>query len=224
MAAALPELVELDINPLLADADGVVALDARMRLAPAPADKDPLDRLAILPYPEALERRVDSAFGPLLLRPIRPEDAPAHVAFFHALSQEDVHYRMFGMMRELSPAQLARFTQIDYAREMAFIATRRDAAGADETLGVVRLQADPDNVAGEFAIVVRSDLKGKGLGRLLMTCLLDYCNMRGLAILHGVALAGNLRMHELARACGLRLHAAEDGTVEMALALHGAAQ
>jgi acetyltransferase len=219
MAADLPELMELDINPLLADAGGVVALDARMRLAPVPAGRDPLDRLAILPYPAALERRVDSTLGPLLLRPIRPEDAPAHVAFFHALTPEDVHYRMFGMMRELSPAQLARFTQIDYAREMAFIATRRAAAGPDETLGVVRVQADPDNLVGEFAIAVRSDLKGRGLGRLLMACLLDYCRARGLASLRGTALAGNVRMHELARACGFQLLQGEDGTVEMRLAL-----
>ncbi|MFC5547085.1 GNAT family N-acetyltransferase [Massilia aerilata] len=219
MAAGLPELVELDINPLLADADGVVALDARMRLAPVPAGQDPLARLAILPYPAELERRVDSALGPLLLRPIRPEDAPAHVAFFHGLSQEDVHYRMFGMMRELSAAQLARFTQIDYAREMAFIATRKAASGADETLGVARMQADPDNIAGEFAIAVRSDLKGKGLGLILMACLLDYCRARGLATLRGTALAGNVRMHGLARACGFELRATADGTVEMTLAL-----
>jgi acetyltransferase len=219
LAADLPELVELDINPLLADAGGVVALDARMLLTPVPAGQDPLARLAILPYPDALERRVDSAFGPLLLRPIRPEDAPAHEAFFHALTPEDVHFRMFGMMRELTPAQLARFTQIDYAREMAFIATRKAAGGVDETLGVVRMQADPDNVSGEFAIVVRSDLKGRGLGRLLMDCLLDYCRARGLAVLRGAALAGNVRMHDLARAFGFQLLPAVDGTVELVLPL-----
>ncbi|ALK97189.1 GCN5 family acetyltransferase [Massilia sp. WF1] len=225
LAAELPELAELDINPLLADAGGVVALDARMRLAPAPPGQDPLARLVILPYPQELERHVDSGIGPLLLRPIRPEDAPAHVAFFHALRPEDVHFRMFGMMRELSAAQLARFTQIDYAREMAIIATRKGAAGADETLGVVRLMADPDNIAGEFAIVVRPDLQRKGLGRLLMDCILDVGRARGLGIVRGVALAGNEGMHALARACGFRLSAAADGTVEMVLPLQpGAAR
>lgn len=218
MAADLPELAELDINPLLADADGVVALDARMRLAPAPAGQDPLARLAILPYPDALEHRVDSPLGPLTLRPIRPEDAAAHQAFFRALSPEDVHYRMFGMMRELSASQLARFTQIDYAREMAFIATR--AAGPQaETLGVARVAVDPDNTVGEFAIIVRSDLKGAGLGRLLMRCLIDYCRGRGLAVVRGLALAGNARMLALARACGFRLAEDADGNVEMTLAL-----
>ncbi|MVW60645.1 GNAT family N-acetyltransferase [Massilia sp. NEAU-DD11] len=219
MVADLPELAELDINPLLADADGVVALDARMRLVAVPAGQDSLARLAILPYPDALERRVDSALGPLLVRPIRPEDAPAHVAFFHALSARDVHFRMFGTMRELSPSQLARFTQIDYAREMAFIATRPGPAGTAETLGVVRVAIDPDNTVGEFAIVVRSDLQGRGLGRLLMACLLDYCRARGLARVVGVALADNVGMHRLARACGFQLLPAVDGSVEMVLAL-----
>jgi acetyltransferase len=128
---------------------------------------------------------------------------------------------MFVRVRELQPAQLARFTQIDYAREMAFIATR-DAGGGAETLGVVRMQADPDNIGGEFAIVVRSDLKGGGLGRLLLDCLLDYCRARGLATLRGTALAGNVRMHALARACGFRVAAGEDGTVELTLALANA--
>jgi acetyltransferase len=225
MAADLPELVELDINPLLADAAGVLALDARMRLAPAPAGQDPLARLAILPYPDALERRVDSKLGPLTIRPIRPEDAAAHQAFFHALSPEDVHYRMFGMMRELPPSQLARFTQIDYAREMAFIATlaTRAAGREAETLGVVRVAVDPDNTVGEFAIVVRSDLKGAGLGKILMACLLDYCRGRGLAVVRGVALAGNTRMHALASRCGFQLAEGADGTVEMTLVLHSGA-
>ncbi|CAN7450188.1 bifunctional acetate--CoA ligase family protein/GNAT family N-acetyltransferase [Massilia sp. LjRoot122] len=218
LAVDLPELVELDINPLLADSAGVVALDARMRLAPVVAGSDPLARLAILPYPDALERHVDSALGPLVLRPIRPEDAPAHQAFFQALAPEDVHFRMFGMMRELSPSQLARFTQIDYAREMAFIATR-PAEGGEETLGVARVSIDPDNVVGEFAIVVRSDLKGNGLGRMLMACLLDYCGGRGLARVRGTALGDNASMHALAQACGFEVSPGADGTVEMTLDL-----
>jgi len=221
LAADLPEVLELDINPLLADAAGVVALDARMRLAPGPAGPDPLARLAILPYPDDLERRVDSALGPLLVRPIRPEDAPAHEAFFAALSVQDIHFRMFGAMRALSPAQLARFTQIDYAREMALIATRPGPDGAAETLGVARVAIDPDGIVGEFAIVVRSDLHRRGLGRLLMDRLLDYCRTRGLERVRGVALADNVVMHRLARACGFQLLPAADGNVEMVLTLHG---
>ncbi|MCA1855221.1 bifunctional acetate--CoA ligase family protein/GNAT family N-acetyltransferase [Massilia oculi] len=218
MAADLPELVELDINPLLADADGVVALDARMRLEPLPAGNDGSARLAILPYPDALERQVDSSLGPLTIRPIRPEDAPAHLAFFRALSPQDVHMRMFGMMRDLSPQQLARFTQIDYAREMAFIATR-PAPGGPETLGVARICFDPDDLRGEFAVTVRSDLQGRGLGRLLMSCLLDYCAARRVPLVEGVALAENTRMHALAASLGFVLGSEADGSVRMQLSL-----
>ena len=171
------------------------------------------------PSPDDLERRVDTALGPLLVRPIRPEDAPAHEAFFAALSPQDIHFRMFGTMRALSPAQPAGFTQIDYAREMAFIATRPGLDGTPETLGVVRVAIDPDGIAGEFAIVVRSDLHGHGLGRLLMDHLLDYCRARGLARVCGVALADNVDMHRLARACGFQLLPAVDGNVEMVLTL-----
>jgi acetyltransferase len=219
MAADLPELAELDINPLLVDASGAVALDARLRLVATAAGQDPLARLAILPYPDQLERQVDSRIGPFTLRPIRPEDAPAHVKFFHALTQEDVHFRMFSTMRDLSPSQLARFTQIDYAREMAFIATRPSAQGGAETLAVVRVSIDPDNIEGEFAIVVRSDLKGKGLGRLLMAALLDYCRTRGLVLVRGAALAGNIGMHALARACGFEVSPDADGTLRLTLRL-----
>ncbi|MFC4933052.1 bifunctional acetate--CoA ligase family protein/GNAT family N-acetyltransferase [Massilia sp. GCM10023247] len=213
MAADLPELCELDINPLLADSHGVLALDARMRLAPADG-ADPLDRLAILPYLDALERQVDTSLGPLTLRPIRPEDAPAHQAFFRALTPQDVHFRMFGSARELSDAQLARFTQIDYAREMAFILTRPAAQGR-ETLGVVRVAVDPDGIAGEFAIVVRSDLQGKGLGTILMTALVDYCRARGLREITGVALAENLGMHALARRHGFSVRFDPGGSVTL---------
>ncbi|WP_426195000.1 GNAT family N-acetyltransferase [Massilia sp. DWR3-1-1] len=219
MAADLPALVELDINPLLADADGVIALDARMRLSPVAAGTDALTRLAILPYPRQLERHVDSAAGPLCLRPIRPEDAPAHVAFFGHLSAQDIHMRMFGAVAALSPAQLARFTQIDYAREMAFIATRERAGGGSETIGVARVAVDPDNISGEFAIVVRSDLKGCGLGGLLFDCLLDYCRQRGLQLLKGLTLVDNAAMQALARSRGFMVVPCGDGMVEMSLPL-----
>lgn len=218
MVVDLPELAELDINPLLLDAGGAIALDARIRLAPLAPGADPLARMAILPYPDWLEVQVDSALGPLTLRPVRPEDAPAHQAFFQSLSPEDIHFRMFGMMRELAPNQLARLTQIDYAREMALIATRGQGRGS-ETLGVARVIADPDNIEGEFAVVVRSDLKGRGLGRILMQGLIDYCRQRGLVRLRGAALGENARMHALARACGFGLQSGPDGTVEMTLEL-----
>jgi acetyltransferase len=130
--------------------------------------------------------------------------------------------RMFAQMRELSPQQLARFTQIDYAREMAFIATRPGPAGENETVGVARIVIDPDEVRGEFAVTVRSDLKCRGLGRLLMNHLLDYCAGRGLAVVEGVALPENTGMHALARALGFAVAADADGMVTMRRVLDAA--
>ena len=218
LAADLPELAELDINPLLADADGVIALDARIKLAPAEAAADGVARLAIRPYPRELERSVTWRGEALLLRPIRPEDGAAHVALFAALDPEDVRMRMFAPMAALTPQQLARFTQIDYDREMAFIATRTGPDGQPETLGVARAVADPDNVCAEFAVVVRSDLKGTGLGFMLMTELIAYCKSRGTGELAGQTLRANTGMQALARALGFTLK--QDGDeVHMALPL-----
>jgi acetyltransferase len=202
LVADLPEIVELDINPLLADSRGAVVLDARMRLAMADRSGSSLDRLAIRPYPSELEETVDWQGGTIVLRPIRPEDGPAHVALFNALTPDDVRYRMFVRVRELRPEQLARFTQIDYDREMAFIATRPGPDGHPETLGVGRIVADPDNVSAEFAVTVRSDLKGKGLGMLLMNKLIAYCRARGTREIVGEALPQNAPVVRLVKKLG----------------------
>jgi acetyltransferase len=222
LVADLPEIAELDINPLLADSAGVVALDARVRVAPSGAAG--VDRLAIRPYPEELEKAVSWHGQALLLRPIRPDDAAAHIAFFSRLDPEDVRMRMFVRMRELDPARLARFTQIDYDREMAFIATRTLPDGTAETLGVARAVADPDNVRAEFAITVRSDLKGQGLGTLLMQTLIAYCCARGTMELVGEALPENVLVLRLARSLGFECtHAVGEGVVRLRLPLQAAA-
>jgi acetyltransferase len=202
LVAEIPEIVELDINPLLADRRGAIVLDARMRIAMADRSGSTLDRLAIRPYPAELEELVPWDGGELLLRPIRPEDGAAHVAFFAALTPDDIRYRMFVRVRELQPAQLARFTQIDYDREMAFIATRPDAGGHAETLGVGRVVADPDNMSAEFAVTVRSDLKGKGLGVMLMNKLIAYCRARGTREIVGEALPQNAPVIGLVKKLG----------------------
>jgi acetyltransferase len=201
----VPEIVELDINPLLADASGAVVLDARMRLALADRSGSTLDRLAIRPYPRELEETIAWNGGLLLLRPVRPEDGPAHLKFFDALTPDDVRYRMFVRIRELQPSQLARFTQIDYDREMAFIATRTGEDGTPETLAVGRVVADPDNVSAEFAVTVRSDLKGFGLGKILMEKLIAYCRMRGTREIVGEALPQNNRIIGLVRKLGFEV-------------------
>jgi acetyltransferase len=200
--ADIPELAELDNNPLLAGSPGAIALDARIRVQLADKSASTLDRLAIRPYPAELEEDIDWGGEKILLRPIRPEDGPAHMAFFDALSPDDIRYRMFVRIRELQPSQLARFTQIDYDREMAFIATRTNADGQHETLGVARVVADPDNIQAEFAVTVRSDLKGHGLGRILMEKLIAYCRRRGTREIVGEALPQNTRVIQLVRKLG----------------------
>jgi acetyltransferase len=216
LAADLGELVELDINPLLVDAAGVVALNARIRLAP----DGRAERLAIRPYPQELEQQIVWQGQPLTLRPIRPEDAPRHLAFFNALAADDVRLRFFSSMRELPPSQLARLTQIDYDRAMAFIATRRNAAGEAETLGVVRAVADPDNLGAEFAIVVRSDLKGQGLGAVLFAKLVEYFRGRGTAFLCGETMSENFGMQKLVKKFGGQCQpSAEPGVVNLRIDL-----
>lgn len=192
------ELAGLRINPLLADAHGVLALDARITLGPPRASY----RLAIRAYPQELEQEVQWQGAPLTLRPIRPEDAPQHVEFFSRLDPDDVRLRFFSVMRELQPAQLARLTQIDYDRAMAFIATRIGSGGRPETLGVVRAVADPDNQHAEFAILIRSDLKGMGLGAILFQKLIDYFRSRGTAAIVGEALSENGGVQHLVRRFG----------------------
>jgi acetyltransferase len=219
LVSDIPEIVELDINPLLADSDGAVVLDARMRLALADRSGSTLDRLAIRPYPRELEETVEWNGATVLLRPVRPEDGEAHLAFFAALTPDDVRYRMFVRVRELQPSQLARFTQIDYDREMAFIATTLGGEGPPQTLGVGRVVADPDNITAEFAVTVRSDLKGHGLGRMLMEKLIAYCRSRGTREIVGEAMRQNSRLIALARKLGFEVTSTPDGERKLRLQL-----
>ncbi len=193
-----PEVAELDINPLLADENGVIAVDARVKIMDGPRP----DRMAIRPYPEELARAVPvPGLGDFMLRPVRPEDAPAFERFFARLSPEDIHMRFFTSLKVLPPTMLARLTQIDYDREMALVLF--DATG--DVAGVVRLAADPDNARAEFAVLVRSDLKGHGVGKLLMTRLADYARGRGIGALWGDILPENRTMLALCGELGLAL-------------------
>jgi acetyltransferase len=203
MLADLPELAELDINPLLADHDGVIALDARLRVSRE--KRAGAVHFAITPYPAELVQTVTWQNEAIVLRPIRPEDEPQHRAFIEHLQPEDLRLRFFSVRRELPRSELARLTQIDYAREMAFIAVRTQADGKAQTLGVVRSVVDPDNVDAEFAILVRSDLKGRGLGHLLMGTLIDFVRQRGTQRLVGQVLRENLPMRNLALSWGFEL-------------------
>jgi acetyltransferase len=193
-----PEIVEIDVNPLLADERGVLAVGGYMAIAPPTGAG--AERLAIRPYPEGLQEVVRLKDGSeVTLRPVRPEDEPAHSEFVARLSPEDSRFRFFHTIRSMPHTQLARLTQVDYDREMAFIATRRTPDGRAQTIGVVRTVADAENETAELSIVVRSDLKRRGLGTHLLRKAIAYCRSRGTKELAGDVLAENESMLELTR-------------------------
>jgi acetyltransferase len=199
LAIDQPEIRELNINPLLADAAGVVALGARLRIAPAQSPGSA--RLAIAPYPRELEAAEQLRDGTVLrLRPLRPGDEPMLHDLAAHMSHEDLRLRFFTPLAGLSHAVAARLSQLDYDRELALLAELDGTA-----LGVVHLFADPDKLRAEYAIAVRSDWKGRGVGLLLMTCLIDIARQRGIGELVGEVLRENQPMLQMCRELGFSM-------------------
>ena len=193
LAADQPEIRELDLNPLLADAAGIVALDARLRVAPA--QRTGAARLAIAPYPQHLETVERLRDGTALrMRPLLPEDEPMLHDLAAHMSHEDLRLRFFTPVRGLTHAVAARLSQLDYDRELALLAERDGTA-----LGVAHFFADPDNLRAEYAIAVRSDWKGHGVGYLLMSRLIDIARERGIGELVGEVLRENEPMLQMCR-------------------------
>lgn len=201
MVVDFPQIREIDINPLLADPTGVIALDARVRLAAT--DMTGEDRLAIRPYPAELEETIErQGDSPLLLRPIVPEDEPSLQKAFTGLTPEETRLRFAGLRKSLPHVDAARFTQIDYDREMALVLTEPGAPGTTDIFGVVRLHADPDNEQAEYAIIVAKPMSGNGYGTLLMTRIIDYARARGTGSIFGYVLSENRRMLDLCAELG----------------------
>jgi acetyltransferase len=203
LAADLPELRELDLNPVLANEEGVMAVDARVAIAPVERTGRGMrghPRFAIRPYPKEWERRAALRDGTaIFVRPVRPEDEPLYAPFFARVTAPDLRLRFFAPVKEFSHVFVARLTQIDYARAMAFVAIE-EASGA--LLGVVRLHANANYDTGEYAILVRSDLKGRGLGWLLMQMIIDYARAEGLQTIEGQVLSENTTMLAMCRELG----------------------
>ena len=214
-----PEIVALDINPMLVAGAEIILLDVNIKLAPS--EGDGTSRLAIRPYPKKHEEMFTLRDGrEVLLRPIIAEDEQTHFEFNDSLSKEDRYKRFFGEVGQLSHEAMAKMTQIDFDREMAFIASYKDQDGKFHTLGVVRAITDPENSETEFAVVIRSDLQGQGLGKKLMVKMIEYCKQRGTLVMVGITLPQNAGMVSLSRKLGFKVKFdIEEGWVEMKLPL-----
>jgi acetyltransferase len=210
MVCELPWIREMDINPLIVDENGAVAVDARIAIENMPITAGRYDHMAIHPYPSHLSTEYQTPEGvSVLIRPIRPEDADMEQDFVLHLSPETKYYRFMNTIRELSQAQLTRLTQIDYDREMAFVAIAKLETG-DSEVGVVRYATNPDGESCEFAIVVADGWQGKGLARRLMGVMIDTARSRGLKFMNGDFLAENSRMIAFVTSLGFVVSAHPD--------------
>ncbi|PID35728.1 MAG: GNAT family N-acetyltransferase [Rhodobacterales bacterium] len=194
MVCELPEVIELDINPLFAGPSGVIAVDARVRVARPPASHGRYDHVAIHPYPHHLRSEEHLADGtPLILRPVRSEDADTLQTFTRELSDEARKMRFMGTITELSPEMLARFTELDYRREMAIAAVAEPEDGP-KLCGVARYVINPDQKSCEFAIVVGDAVQHQGIGTRLMKALFRAAKAHDLEIIEGTVLKNNAPM------------------------------
>lgn len=205
LSADLPEIRELEFNPVLADAAGVVVVDARASVARSErrmaAGCNP--RFAVAPYPKAQERRTSLKNGtPVMMRPVRPEDEEMYKVFFAHVSPEDIRLRFFAPVKEFSHAFIARLIQIDYARSIVVVAVDENTG---LMLGVVRLMLDADGEHGEYAILLRSDLKGQGLGWKLMKYMIELARAAGIHTVEGQVLSENGPMLTLNQALGFAI-------------------
>ena len=199
MVCELPWIKEMDINPLILDEHGVVAVDARIRAGFPRPSTDPYHHMAIHPYPAHLVTHFQLPDGTdVTVRPIRPEDAELEQLFMRNLSNEAKYFRFMQSLQELTPEMLVRFTQIDYHHEMALIATT-EHDGQEQQVGVARYVTNPDKESCEFALVVSDKWQRKGIAHRLMHQLMEVARGRGLAMMQGEVLSNNNKMLDLVR-------------------------
>jgi acetyltransferase len=216
MVCELPHIQELDINPLIVDEQGLAAVDARIGVDFPPAEADPYAHMAIHPYPAGLSQSWHLADGtPVTVRPIRPEDAAIEQAFVRGLSERTRYFRFMQAVHELTPEMLVRFTQIDYDREMAFIAVVEEEPGQERQVAVVRYTMNPDQRSCEFALVVADVWQGLGIGTHMMQSLMQVARGRGLRLMEGEVLSDNSNMLALMRRLNftIRTRPGDDGVV-----------
>ncbi|MEH6585133.1 MAG: bifunctional acetate--CoA ligase family protein/GNAT family N-acetyltransferase [Halioglobus sp.] len=205
IACELPCIKTLDINPLLVDEDGVIAVGVRITVASTEASAERYGHMAIHPYPANLESELVLADGSeVLLRPIRPEDGRKEADFVANLSAESKYFRFMHGLDKLTPSMLARFTQIDYDREMAIVAIAPGTDGKDTFLGVARYVTNPDGSSCEFALTVADEWQARGVGPKLMERLMQIARERGLETMMGEVLAQNPRMLRMCKRLGFR--------------------
>ena len=182
----------------------MLALDARVRIGRAErgAHGRGHPRFAIRPYPAEWIRTLNLKDRTVRVRPVRPEDEGLFLAFFKGLDPEDLRLRFFGPVREFSHAFLARLTQLDYARAIAFVATEIEPGGGERMLGAVRLHADANHESGEYAIAVGRDARGTGLAFALMRLMIDWARSEGIGRVEGTVLAENRPMLAVCRRLG----------------------
>ncbi len=210
MTCELPEIQELDINPLIVDEEDAVAVDARVVVAPRAPTLGRYDHMAIHPYPFHLESRCQLPDGrDIVIRPIRPEDAEIEDTFVRNLSPQSKYFRFMHAVQELTPEMLVRFTQIDYDREMAFVATI-DNNGQEAEIAVGRYVSNPDGRSCEIALVVGDEWRRKGIGMRILIALMEVAKMAGLQSMEGEVLTDNTGMLSLARKMGFSVRPLPD--------------
>lgn len=222
MVCELPSIAELDINPLIVDENGAIVVDARIVVAEHVPVRGRYGHMAIHPYPAELVTLWQAGDDAVTLRPIRPEDAEMEQEFVRGLSPESRRFRFMDTLRELTPRMLARFTQIDFDREMAFVATVA-REGRETEVGVCRYVTNPDGASCEYAIVVADNWQRRGLGRQMMIRLIDVARARGLQTMIGHVLGNNSSMLSLCQDLGFLVsESADDPLVKrVTLTLNG---